>query len=383
MTTSLVFQKVKNYNNSMGYQFFHAYTFSTGGKYKTANCIGEACRDEEFSRHVKKPLPPEWIQGNRAEVEAALDNYRVNGKDRLGHKIRYDGRILRADVVAWPADMSEEDKKKGQDLVLEYYKNKFGSAFRGCLIHKDEPFKDQNLRESPREHLHLFIVPEPGQYFDDLHAGLKAKKAADTANRKDSKEKKAEEKAHGSEAYREAMKAEQDDFYEKVGQLLDLKRKDFDSPRERITKKAQGILNGAKDEAAEITDRANEKLDEARTKAATMTAEITLEKEAVIEEKKELAEKNTQLIAVEKSLSDRDKALTEALNNADLPQKLSAITIETLRNNQLTPEERKRFWPAFFKKLPDFCTFILNEVRQAIKAEKPQIQKKQEQGRGR
>jgi hypothetical protein len=292
----------------MGFQFFHAYCFSSGGKHQAAGAIGEACRDPEFSAHVKDPKPPEWVCGSRELIEAAVREYQEKWRDSRGHKLRIDGQVLRADVVAWPADMTPEGRKKGQELTIAYYREKFGPAFRGALIHTDEPFKDEGLRDKPREHLHLFIVPEAAQRFDDLHAGLKAKRAADQINRKASKEEKSEAKAHGSEAYRDAMKAEQDDFFQQVGRPLGLERKDLNSPRERISKQKQTILNRAKDHAIENIENAQGKAEKIEAEALEIAKSIKADAERAAAGIRASAEKErAELDKREKAQHEREK----------------------------------------------------------------------------
>jgi hypothetical protein len=345
----------------MGYQFFHAYTFSTGGKHPAAGCLGEACREPEYSQHVKDPHPPEWIEGSRERIDRAIREYQEKWRDSRGHKLRVDGQILRADVVAWPADMSPEEKKRGQALTLKYYREKFGSAFRGALIHADEPFKDEELRDKPREHLHLFIVPESDQRFDDLHAGLKAKKNADQVNRKNSKEEKAEAKAHGSEAYRAAMKAEQDEFFERVGRPAGLQRKDTNSPRERISKQKQSIFNKAKDHAAEITDKAKEVAESIKADAERAAAGIRGSAE------KEISELREKSAALKKQKEAQDKREAEYLEGRNTVIKKAKMPEPGEKERKKIPLVGEVFLPSYFERVKNWAAGLAVKLQQLVK----------------
>ena len=357
----------------MGFQFAHIYSYSMDGgkegKFKVAGCLGEAFRDEEYTSHIEKPAPPEILFGNRESFEKAIGNYLENHRDKRGHKCRKDARLSIGGVYSFPAGMSDEDREKGEKLVLDWLKQEYGESLRYVIKHTDEPFLRENKGEI-HHHIHWGVVPEPGQLIRDLHPGLKAKWEAEHK-----KLAKDEEPPKLNLAYKWAMGDWQDRVNQAVSFPLGILREG--PKRKRISQESQRILN-------ESEKKADKKLDDARLKSAAMTAEAGELMESAKEQKKELAEKNTQLLAKENQLSARDLALAEVMKTATLPQKISTITIETLRNSQINTEETKRFWPAFFKELPNFCKFILDKVRQNIQAEKPQIQKKQqEQGRGR
>jgi len=211
-------------------------------------------REEGYTPHIATPNPPEWVAGDRAGLEAALKAYQEGFRDSRGHQLRKDGQLLRADVVSCPPGTTDSERKKIEALTIDYYKKKFGPAFRGAVRHVDEPFRDKEYSDQTHHHLHLFIVPEVKQKFEDIHAGLKAKRQADRVNRAASKEEKTQAKAHGTAAYKEAMKKEQDEFFKAVGQPCGLIR--LGPQRPRVNKQAQHVVNEAKKEAGKILDTA-------------------------------------------------------------------------------------------------------------------------------
>jgi hypothetical protein len=201
----------------MGYQFLHVYSFSREGKHPVLGCLREACRDAGYTSHIKEPAPPEWLIGSRKNIELAMQRFAQFFRDNRGHKLRKDGQILRADVVSWPPDMTDAERENAEKDVLAWYQKKYGPAFRGALRHRDEKFRDPKLEGKTHEHLHVYLVPEPDQHFNDLHPGYKAKRAADQANRRAAKEENAAFRERGNLAFKSAMAALQDDFYENVG----------------------------------------------------------------------------------------------------------------------------------------------------------------------
>jgi hypothetical protein len=268
----------------MGYQFLHVYSFSQGGKHTVSGCLGEACRDEGYTSHIKEPAPPEWLVGSREGIEAAIQNFARAHKDSRGHKLRKDGQILRADVVSWPPDMTNADRERAEKDVLAWYRKRYGSAFRGALRHRDEKFRDRKLEGKTHEHLHVYLVPEPAQHFNDLHPGYKAKRAADQANRRAAKEERAELRERGNLAYRNAMAALQDEFYEEVGKTYRLGR--YGPRRARITQRAQSVINQAHDEASEIVLMAAREAAAAKEEAARIKKELTV-REASLKKREE------------------------------------------------------------------------------------------------
>jgi hypothetical protein len=239
----------------MSYQFLHVYTFSQGGKHTVGKAIGEAFRDEKDSQHVENPVVPVPLFGSRNDIEKAVKNYIENHKDSRGHRLRIDGQILRGDVVSFPVGMPEKDRKAAEKDVIEYYKKKYGKAFRAAVPHSDES----------HDHLHLFIIPEPDQHFLTIHPGYEAKREIDRKNQLIKKNKTSETKGYANMAYRQAMVGLQDEFYNEIGKKYGLAR--LGPSRERLEQKAQGILNKANREAEKIKAAAKDEAEKIRAQA--------------------------------------------------------------------------------------------------------------------
>lgn len=299
----------------MGHQFLHVYSYSQAGKHTVAGCLGEAFREEGYTHHIEKPEPPQWLHGSRAGLDGALHTYQTEYKDSRGHRLRKDGQVLRADVVSWPPDMPEAERLQAEALTVKFYQAKYGTAFRGALRHVDEPFRDSKFKGDTHHHLHLFIVPEASQNFQEVHPGLKAKRAADKAN-KNSREEKGQAKARGNIAYKKAMGELQDEFQKEVGQKFSLTRT---GPRAaRISQKEQSILHQAKNEAGKMLSTAEKKAAEitarAENEAVSIYQTAERQQEAADKREAEAVQKNKALDKREKELDGRERTMNEGLN---------------------------------------------------------------------
>ena len=198
-------QKKEKKEGAMGYQFIHVEAYARVGskqkgkeqKWSIKEIIAEAVREPEACSHVEQPAPPVHLYGVALdEVEGLANEWASTQKDAKGRKMRADGLALLAGVVS----VKREDEDLWPSVradTLEYLKSKYGERLRCVIEHTDE--------EHP--HIHFYVVPLPGEKFDQVHEGRRASAVA-----------KAEGKKKGEQnlAYIEAMRCFQDEFSDEV-----------------------------------------------------------------------------------------------------------------------------------------------------------------------
>jgi hypothetical protein len=161
--------------------------------------VDEAIREAGSVPHVENPLPPTYVYGAPLEqLEQACNDWADSVKDARGHATRKDALCLAAGIVSAPKDISPEAWQAFEKASVEWLKAKYGAALRTVIAHHDES----------HPHLHFYVVPELGQRFETVHQGRAAA---------------AEVKAQGgvkglqNQAYKEAMRQFQNEFYDAVG----------------------------------------------------------------------------------------------------------------------------------------------------------------------
>lgn len=278
----------------MGSQFLHVYAFSREGKYQVSGILGEAFREKGCCPHVADPQGPEILEGSREDLEKALISYADGWKDSRGHRLRKDGRILRGDVVSWPPGMGDQERKAAEIKTIAWYQKTYGSAVRLCLAHHDEPFRTGDHTGQTHHHLHIYLVGEPNQHFEDLHPGLKAKRQAE------------KDEERGNLAYKAAMRGLQDKFHQEVGESLGLSR--LGPNRARWSQKVQAALNQRTGEIAyKSQKKAQEKLETLQVKEKALEAR----EKAVEAQEKALEGKKKALQGWEGELRKYKDKLTE------------------------------------------------------------------------
>jgi len=232
-------EQINEQTKSRRFQFIHLEAYSLqanqqGGKNAkfskevkartVKEVLGEVLRVKGFCNHIKAPEPPGLLYGDINTVEALCKHYHQNHKntDKNGKAkaLRSDSNVLIAGVVS--LEGTSENVKKWMEYkneVLTYLKNKYGENLKAVMEHTDE--------ENP--HLHFYLVPNVGQKLDDLHDGKKAVMAL-------KKEKPKALKGEQNKKYIEAMRAFQDDFYNKVSKAFGLAK--IGPARDRVSRKA-------------------------------------------------------------------------------------------------------------------------------------------------
>lgn len=185
--------------------------------------MGEALRKEGFCNHVEEPEAPGVLYGDLNAVEALCVDYHKKHKniDKNGKAkaLRSDANVLIAGVVSLEGIKENyDDWDKYKTDVVEYLKEKYGDNLAAVVEHTDE--------ENP--HLHFYIVPKIGQKLDELHSG---KNAVLELKKKEPKALKGKQ----NKAYIEAMRAFQDDFYDKVSKKYGLAK--IGPARDRVSRK--------------------------------------------------------------------------------------------------------------------------------------------------
>ena len=235
----------------MAYQFTHIEAVSKTGRdiYRKTNrnrvkignssiysILGEAGRYDGYINHVKNPLPPVILFGNKEKsietVLEKLNDWYEMTKDARGHKARVDANALLAGVVSFPPINDNEDKNEYfkridsfETDLIKWLKKVYGDDLKLVLRHDDEPFKGLNAGKI-HYHWHFFCVKKPGQKFD-LHPGFfeRSKYDVPRRDRKNMKKEEISEVLHeGKKAYREAMIEFQDNFHYELGRYHGLNR---------------------------------------------------------------------------------------------------------------------------------------------------------------
>lgn len=213
----------------MGYQFIHIECYARTGskqrlkdkhghvkesrKWSADDIAAEAERDPGACDHVLQPSPPLVLYGVSArETAEQAKQWAASAKDAKGRALRKDGLCLLAGVISLPVERIHDWESFKRDAV-KYLQRKYGSRLRSVIEHTDE--------EHP--HLHFYVVPEPGERFDQIHDG---RNAADQL--------KASPKSAQNKAYKEAMRSFQDDFSNAVALRHGLAR--LGPARRRLTR---------------------------------------------------------------------------------------------------------------------------------------------------
>ncbi len=279
-----------------GYQFFHVETYaripSKNHKKQSARGIAkEAERAPEACPHIDSPLPYKLMFGCTPSDAVDLAEARgTKSTDKLGRKLRKDAQIMLAGVASYPvpiAELNPSDDALNHWLKLNYHflKNKYGNTLKSIIAHTDERFF----------HIHFYIIPDVDakgrMNIGQVHDGILAR---DLVGGKQAKEK--------MRAYKSAMRALQDDYFESVGKLCGLTREGAN--KRRLSRSAWKVEQAAAERLASSLKTADEI--EKRTKS------LDIEQEELLQEKKWLLEKESNLIALKYEADKQfEKAKTE------------------------------------------------------------------------
>lgn len=183
--------------------------------------------------------------------------------DAKGRKLRKDALCLAAGVVSMPEDTTPEAWEAFRADAVEYLKAKYGDRLQTVVEHTDES----------HPHLHFYAVPRPGERFETIHQG---KDAAAEAKRGGGL------KGAQNQAYKSAMRAYQDEFFEAVGIKNGLTR--IGPARRRLTREEWKLEQLQVETAAKVIATAQEAVQLSEVEATAI-------KEDALNKAKEFAEK--------------------------------------------------------------------------------------------
>lgn len=295
----------------MGFQFFHVESYGRqagkgkAGNHSVGSILAEASREPGAIPHVHDPQQPIHLFGcSLAEVEAEAVAWAEQATDSIGRKLRKDGLCLLSGVVSAPPDMTAEgwDALKA-DAIQWLAKD---GRLLAVVEHADEPHQPPNETKTHR-HFHFYKTPAHGQRFETLHPGRAAALAAkaDGAH-----------KGEQNQAYKQAMRATQDDFFEEVGARHGLTR--LGPARRRLTRsewKAEQV-------AALAASKTMERAEKMMAVAALATNDAAAVQAAAEEAKVDaIASKAAVIELATKAKADADKAEAVRASNAKTVQK--------------------------------------------------------------
>jgi hypothetical protein len=218
-------------------QFLHGETYARTGahcKNSSARRSGiddiraELMREPQACSHVASPLPPTIVFGGHPDdVIAAIKAKAAQAVDKAGHRLRCDAPILFAGVVSWPVPQAVIERDPAEAARYRAWRNdtvawlhaRWGDALGTVVQHTDEKYP----------HLHFWVVPDftAGHrlQISSVHPGYGAASAAAEAG---------ETRKQQQNAYKQAMKAWQDDYHQEVGVKHGLTR--VGPRRQRLTR---------------------------------------------------------------------------------------------------------------------------------------------------
>lgn len=178
----------------------------TGGKQKKTKAgnhtvrsiVSEASREPGNVSHIDEPRPPVYLYGKPLEdLEGICREWASNSVDASGKRLRKDALCLIGGVFSAPDGTSPEAWSNIKNDAMRWLRKRYGDRLQCVVEHIDES----------HPHVHFYAVPLPGERFDAIHDGKRA--AAELGNKS--------KKGDRNKAYRAAMRAFQDDYYNDVG----------------------------------------------------------------------------------------------------------------------------------------------------------------------
>jgi len=171
--------------------------------------LGEAMRDIGYCDHVENPQAPTFLYGDEdklrsipARIELNIEAYQ---KKHGGKKLRSDAHVLLAGVASYPRQLEQSNPARYAEwkaMTLAYLQKTCGDKLVCVLEHQDEK----------EPHLHFYVLSDDEPNVKKLHAGYVAASAHPALSQA------------GKDAYKDAMRAFQSEFYEDVGHPCGLLR---------------------------------------------------------------------------------------------------------------------------------------------------------------
>ena len=369
-----------------------------GGK-TMYDIIGEATRQEGYTEHLENPEEPVLLYGiPYSEAVKLAEKWCEESKE-----IRHDKKKVKkineqtgeeeevietverktalkktaqcciAGIVSAPPDMTEDDWNKFKNDSIEYLKQKYGDRLKTVVEHLDENYQTENFKDVLHHHIHYFVVPEIGEKIEDIHPGLKAKYEADylrgnrEASAKATKEEKKLSRKTGDKAYRDAMRKEQDDFYDAVSYNYNLNRKGKKRCN-RLTRPEFLIYNEERNAEARRKNaferEASVKTKEAEVKQRETDADRREKEQAEWIEKQKTAHEYLKAHDIDSNYFVLDTEIPELLEPEDAifsSEKRSDYAIRNLKNFKKIIDQKVDHFKRKFNSLVNCVKTLLEE----------------------
>ena len=160
----------------------------------------EAERHPDHVAHIIKagftPQPPTYVYGcTPSEAVEQAEKWAAQAKDKTGRRLRSDAPVVLSGVISYPREGEEWHAFKR--AAVRWLKKHYGDNLVSIVEHQDEK----------HPHLHFYVVPSPGQTFDDLHPGRAASAEAKRAGKS---------KTYQLRAFADVMRDFQDRVYNEL-----------------------------------------------------------------------------------------------------------------------------------------------------------------------
>jgi len=204
-----------------GYQFFHIETYAripsrTGKKQSVIGLVREAERHPNACLHIESPKKPTLLFGKHPST-VADDIFKLSEQalDSKGRKLRTDAQVLLGGIASYPIPCEQvtldcPKLQKWLTLNLAFLKAEYGNALKSIILHLDENYP----------HIHFYCHPELGcenkLNIRDIHCGMQLRDSVPDKGVGSGKLR--------SRLYKQAMRDQQDRYYEKVGSECGLTR---------------------------------------------------------------------------------------------------------------------------------------------------------------
>lgn len=236
------------------YQFIHVETYKNqlncDSEPALESVVNEAMRVKGYCPHVVNPQCPEILYGiDPRDIPKIAIERAERARDKLGRRIRKDSPLMLAGIASIGSD-SSVDLKDFIDLSIQFLRRKYGNNLMSVILHLDEP----------HPHIHFYCVPSNtrGEFkMSEIHDGIRARNQCSGGRKKK------------ENAYKEAMRSFQDEYYTSVSAVLGMLRIGPKlqrlSRKEWKAQKAQAsILSESLRSARELQKKAKEDLEKAR-----------------------------------------------------------------------------------------------------------------------
>ena len=278
-----------------------------------AGVLGEVMRDVGYCSHVDAPEPPTFLYGNAdklrsipARIEANIDAYQ---KKHGGKKLRSDAHVLLAGTASFPRALEQSDPAryaKWKAATVKYLQDTYGTNLLCIAEHQDED----------HPHIHFYALSDAEPNAKTLHKGYVAASAYPSLSQA------------SKDAYKDAMRDFQSDYYEKVGHSCGLLR---DGPRRpRMPREEYKALERSTNERYEYDQRLKHsqelKANELRQENESNRAFFQERKADLTKQRAELKKGFESLDKAQREISKKHTEIDAILKDAKLVQSIKTFS---------------------------------------------------------